>query len=259
MRAISKYDETASESTEVEHQPAFGVSRKSFAVGVCAVLAVTAIGASKWSHVTETVASLNGNDFIEMAAACSDDVSNCLESKCCKNSGRKCYMKNEYWATCNDTCDEGHIDSYDAAHNISAGWNCSVIEKPKECSTDSESCAESGCCKNENSVCFIKNEWWANCNDICKPGPHPYEHPDYVGDEWKCEIHMMPCESEDGKPKDQLKCCIDFACKGKADDTKCIEDRCGFYQEMTDDKEGTTTTVAPDDNETETTAAPSPA
>jgi hypothetical protein len=224
MRVIAKYDETVSENTEVEHQPAVGVSRKSFVVGVCAVLAVMAIGASKWSKVTETASSLNG-DYIEMAEEeCSDDVSTCMGTRCCKNPGRKCYLKNNYWANCNETCDERVVDG-----NGNTYWNCSVLPPKTECSDDVSSCADSGCCKSAGHVCFVKNRWWANCNDECKPGKQAYEHKDYKGDEWRCEIHMLPCDTN-GKNESGLKCCIDFACEGKAD-SECVDKKCGFYKE----------------------------
>jgi len=67
---------------------------------------------------------------------------------------------------------------------------------------------------------------------------------------------MMPCEVENATADDQLNCCIDFACKGKADDDDCIKKRCGFYKNMAGDKSPTTTTVAgPTEAENYTTTA----
>lgn len=247
MRA---FDETASECIELEQQSRFNFSRKSVAVGVCAVLAVTAIGASKWSQ--QSGVSLTEDAVIELAEECADEFSNCLETKCCKKKGYKCYLKNEYWANCNDTCAVDHVDSYDAEHNITAGWNCSEIKAPEKCDTPNDvSCFDSGCCKDPDHFCYIKNQWWANCNPECKPGPQAYEHSHYAGDEWKCQIHGMPCDKEVEDAEGQMKCCIDHACKGDEDDKDCIEKRCGFYQEQID--KPTTTAAAT------TAAAPAPA
>mmetsp|Transcript_67074 Transcript_67074/g.129724 ORF Transcript_67074/g.129724 Transcript_67074/m.129724 type:complete len:277 (-) Transcript_67074:14-844(-) len=105
------------------------------------------------------------------------------------------------------------------------------VPKPTECINDTSSCADSGCCTNAGSVCFIKSERWTNCNEICK---HTKKADAWMGDVWSCEIHKLPCQDAAGDPAKRLKCSIDFACEGKAD-SKCVDDKCSFYKNMVED------------------------
>jgi len=68
-------------------------------------------------------------------------------------------------------------------------------EKNEECSSASDNCMESGCCRDAGYTCFTKNEHWANCNKTCSRGINlqdPKEHQT----PWSCDVigekgHLM--------------------------------------------------------------------
>lgn len=45
---------------------------------------------------------------------CSWDGESCLQTKCCKRAGTRCYEKDQYWASCQLRCD-------------ASDWNCNVL------------------------------------------------------------------------------------------------------------------------------------
>lgn len=50
----------------------------------------------------------------EECAPCTEGSdTSCLESRCCKTPGHKCYQKNDYWATCKHTCTPNDQDRCD--------------------------------------------------------------------------------------------------------------------------------------------------
>jgi len=268
MRAIQKYDdESLSDSSEMTVQEHQKISwRKPMVVGACAALVVAAIVVFKQMPVRH--GEVAQNELIELASdGCSSDTENCMETKCCAIAGRKCFMKNQYWANCNDDCDKNFVDSWDKEHNITDGWDCTELKKEQEkgpCAKDSEDCSgKSGCCS-ENHVCYIKNEHWKNCNPTCKTGvgANEFEHGDYKHQAWSCEIYELGQYCPEAKlsaasdPAEHQKCCKDTFCKDKSDD-ECETEICAFYYQSpanatTTATANATTTATPN----ATTAAP---
>lgn len=265
MRAIRKYDDDlASESSEMtvqEHQ--WVPWRKPLVVGTCAALVVAAMVVFKRMPVG--LGEVAQNEVIELSAddGCSSDTENCMETKCCKIKGRKCFMKNEYWSNCNDDCDPNYVDDWDKSHGITDGWNCKELKKG-ECAKDHEDCTgKDGCCS-EGHICYIKNDHWKNCNKGCKlgVGANEFESKDYKHESWSCEIHELgqycPDLNESSGPADELQCCKTTFCKSKTDD-ECA-DICAFYINATAATNTTgaaNTTAATNETGASTTDAPS--
>jgi len=255
MRALQKYDdELVSESSEMmEQENQWVPSRKPLVLGICAAIVVAAMVVFKRMPVG--LGKVAQKELIDLAAAddCSSDTENCMESKCCKIAGRKCFMKNQYWSNCNETCAPGHVDAYDKVHGITTGWNCTELTKG-QCAKDHEDCTgKDGCCS-KGHVCYIKNEHWKNCNEGCERGvgANEFEHSDYKHESWSCEIHELGQYCPDAKlnqasdPAEHLKCCKETFCKGKTDE-ECETKICAFYYNATDktNASGSTTTAAP--------------
>jgi len=253
MRALHKYDdELASESSEMmERETQLVPSRKPLVLGLCAALVVATMVVC--TRMPIGLGEVAQNELIDLAAAgdCSSDTENCMSSKCCKIPGRKCFMKNEYWANCNDTCAPGHVDAYDRTHGITTGWNCSVLTKG-QCAKDHEDCTgKDGCCS-EGHVCYVKNEHWKNCNAGCQRGvgANKYEHSDYEHESWSCEIDELGQYCPDANlnqasdPAEHLKCCKDTFCIDKTDE-ECQTKICAFYYNATGttNASGSTTTT----------------
>merc|ERR1712151_734065 len=101
---------------------------------------------------------------------CAVDGQDCSKSKCCVSEGKTCFQKNEYWATCNETCsynylweNNGWVDKGDEKI-----WDCKVLsaEQESECAQDGP---KSKCCASAGKQCFRKSEWWATCHETCSP------------------------------------------------------------------------------------------
>lgn len=268
MRAIPKYDdEWASESSEPMEQEIQRLTwRKPLVFGVCAVLVVAATVVVKQvpaeRHEVEQQLAV-----IDLAASdgCSSDTENCFESRCCKNPDRKCFMKNQYWSNCNDTCDKGHVDPYDKKKGISAGWICKELKKGGKCAKDHEDCGgKDGCCS-KGHICYIKNKHWKNCNEGCKlgVGANKYERDKNKHESWSCEIEGLGQYCPDAKldqasdPAEHLKCCKDTFCKGRTDED-CETKICAFYynSSATGTTNAATTNAAATTATADTTGAP---
>jgi len=133
---------------------------------------------------------------------CSIRNTNCFHTKCCRDAGHQCFLKNAGWATCMPTCIHGPLLN-DANAQI---WNCTGLGgrtpgmAPAEpsmqnladwvrtnCSKQGENCQKTMCCANATQQCYSKNENWATCRRGCQPGIHakdidktPWKTP------WKC-------------------------------------------------------------------------
>jgi len=255
MRAIQTCDdELLSDSSGMTVQERQQVSwRKPLAVSTCVALVVAAIVSFK--RIPAGLGEVAQKELINFAEGddCSSDSENCMETRCCKVKGRKCFVKNEYWANCNEDCDTSFIDDWDKQHNITEGWNCSVLEPlPKDaCAKDHVDCGGAGgkCCS-EDHICYIKNEWWRNCNKGCEmgAGANDYEHSDKKADSWSCEIHDLgaTCSlAETASPEDLYTCCKTTFCKDPVTPADCNKTKCAFYVAALDTSATTTAAASP--------------
>merc|ERR1711860_202477 len=196
MQALHSHDEFASESSEITGQQSGNAPwRKTAAVVTGLALFVAAIGVMSTSS-REPHDSQAADYLVNLQeATCSEAHENCMSTGCCANTGYKCYMKNQWWANCNATCNTDYIDAWDKSQNVTAGWNCSEVQKPDEtsCAEDHEDCTGNpNCCDGHNGaklICFVKAEGWSNCNPTCKFTDNDYDK----GGNWSCEIHEMKC------------------------------------------------------------------
>ncbi|CAK0800116.1 unnamed protein product [Prorocentrum cordatum] len=76
-----------------------------------------------WVKTNETVW-----DCEEIRPPCTPNGESCALSKCCSEPGMKCYKKNDYWSSCNQTCNPNYLwmetgwVKTDDTH-----WDCEVI------------------------------------------------------------------------------------------------------------------------------------
>jgi hypothetical protein len=241
MQALHRHDEEyASESSELimEQQSRTARWRKSVVVVLGSALLVAAMVVFKAS--SRGLVGITSNDLVNFEeTSCSPSHENCMASRCCQDAGFKCFMKNQYWSSCLETCDKAYQDDYDKSMNITAGWDCEELTKeqvlPDNCAKASDDCSENTNCCDEGYVCFRKAEGWSNCNPTCtRTGENSY---DEGGGAWSCEHHALNCVDEStGLPTlnenatgaQQLECCQSLFC----DNAKCTKDVCTFYEEL---------------------------
>ncbi|CAK0794043.1 unnamed protein product [Prorocentrum cordatum] len=83
-------------------------------------------------------------DCEEIIRPCSPNGASCAITQCCSEPGSKCYKKNEYWSSCNKTCDSNTmwIDG-GWVKTDEAVWDCEDLSLfSAEGSTDSESSSD---------------------------------------------------------------------------------------------------------------------
>jgi len=251
MQALQRRDEEyASESSEMimEQQSQTAPWRKSMVVLIgSALLVASMVIFNTSSHGLDGVTKSHLINFEQNP--CSEAHTNCMESRCCTNTGFKCYMKNQYWSNCNATCNKDHQDDYDKSQNITLGWNCKELKPGDEahCAKDTEDCStNTNCCDGgggEKMICFRKAPGWSNCNPTCtRTGENSY---DKGGGAWSCEHHELICEpalGENATPAEKLACCEQNYCDGK----NCTENICTFYEELVANDTGGEELVAND-------------
>jgi len=120
---------------------------------------------------------------------CSEDSENCMHTACCYDPGRKCYKKDDHWASClpAGSCKAGEVNPSDPPE-FKTLWNCTDIATL--CSADHEDCRETRCCKDPSSQCYVKDEHWASCRSSCMPGVDPDELQKYQTP-WNCSKLMI--------------------------------------------------------------------
>jgi len=210
-------------------------SRMPVVVGVFVALCVAGAVVMKSMRGVKTgVNDVTEADTISLAAKpCAGPGQNCEESKCCENKDHKCFVKNQWWASCTATCDTNEIDPYD---NLK--WNCLELNATvarMQCAKDHEDCRLNGgkCC-NKDWTCYVKDEHWSNCNADCKQGEGANS---YDKGSWSCEIHEFVCDALTNESlADSLDtaqklstCCQDQLCNG-APCTGDKADKCTFYE-----------------------------
>jgi len=116
---------------------------------------------------------------------CSGYHENCLDTRCCKESDEECFEKDTGWAQCLKTC----------LNTPSDPWECEVLgtqDATKEngtkgdpgCAEKGENCLDSRCCADPEQRCYVKEEGWAGCRQMCEEGKHDPEGPDDTP--WSC-------------------------------------------------------------------------
>jgi len=135
----------------------------------------------------------------KVADACAATGDSCLESRCCRSPGDRCFVKNRYFAACKKSCDVGvHGDD---PKEFQTPWSCEVAAKrPTDtsapvpepaapvptCSNEDEDCLETKCCSDPGMTCFAKHANWAVCRRGCTPGINSSE-PLEAQTPWSCE------------------------------------------------------------------------
>lgn len=134
-----------------------------------------------------------------VATNCSGLGENCTDSKCCKDPGLQCYVKEPgQWSMCMPGCLHGPL-LVDQNPDI---WDCTAMggrtpglaqASPDvqiadwvatHCAEDNDNCTSSMCCRNPTSQCYVKDETWAACMRGCAPGVHQFDVDDKP---WSCE------------------------------------------------------------------------
>ncbi|CAK0800143.1 unnamed protein product [Prorocentrum cordatum] len=184
-----------------------------------------------WVKTNETVW-----DCEEIRPPCTPNGESCALSKCCSEPGMKCYKKNDYWSSCNQTCnpnylwmetgwvktDDTHwdcevitIDSTDVSTDSDAGNAAdAVASTDSECSPNGESCAQTMCCSEPGAKCYKKNDHWSSCNQTCDPFSVWEVDRWVVTNEtvWDCEEVRPPC-TPNGASCALSQCCSEPGAK----------------------------------------------
>jgi hypothetical protein len=96
-----------------------------------------------------------------------DDGEDCTYSQCCNSKGKQCFQKEEYYATCMDTCDT-EKDGFE-------GWSCKPLGSRQYgrelgCSWAGDDCGLGKVCCQEGFSCYSKDKNFAGCVDSVPDG-----------------------------------------------------------------------------------------
>lgn len=146
-----------------------------------------------------------------VATQCSAQHENCLHTRCCKDKGYQCYLKQGGWAMCMPSCIRGPLLT-DLNPDI---WNCTALggrtpgipkmesQQPiapwvkTKCSKAGENCTSTMCCAESTMQCYNKNKVWSSCLRGCAPGIHKH---DKYGGAWSCASFGVRTPRPWGKP-----------------------------------------------------------
>lgn len=152
-------------------------------------------------------------------AACAAEGDDCTASGCCATEGLSCFRKDDFWASCRQSCSPG----VDPADEDQTPWSCDLLgpapapasqggegavpaaepaaeENPvADASPDlRQGCAESGsdctsakCCQEPGVFCFEKDQYFAQCKSHCSMAPNK------DGVSWTCEM-LLSGHAADG-------------------------------------------------------------
>jgi len=112
------------------------------------------------------------------AVVCAAAGESCKESKCCTDGYHKCYLKDEHWAACNESCSSRMkwvTDKWvEQAEDV---WKCTELMSDTDttegkmaqdiCVKAGENCMLSKCCSDPQDRCYSKDKHWASCNHTC--------------------------------------------------------------------------------------------
>ncbi|CAK0800114.1 unnamed protein product [Prorocentrum cordatum] len=175
----------------------------------------------RWVVTNETVW-----DCEEVRPPCTPNGASCALSQCCSEPGAKCYKKNDYWSSCNQTCNPNYLWMETSwVKTNETVWDCEDLtvspvesadpiadaeaeDEKGTCSQDGASCALSQCCSEPGSKCYKKNDHWSSCNQTCNPY-YMWKDGGWVETNetvWDCEEVRPPC-SQAGESCALTQCC----------------------------------------------------
>jgi len=182
-------------------------------LGKSVVLAVSSISAcafvAGWAR-SGAVSQLAIDGIMSKSQECTTDGESCADSKCCTNPGSTCWKKNDYWSSCNATCNPyNKWEDGQWVHKDYKVWDCQAESQPT-CTADGQDCSQGKCCSQWGSTCYKKNDGWASCNATCNPyykwENNQWVHKDYKV--WDCKALSNPPCTHDGQSCESSKCCI---------------------------------------------------
>jgi len=102
---------------------------------------------------------------------CVANGGDCLGSKCCSETGSKCFRKNEHWASCNATCTSSYLWADGGWKDQGEGqvvWNCEELlpEDKDIIRCDLSECE--GCQDDKCTSCHENKERDCCLEDLCK-------------------------------------------------------------------------------------------
>mmetsp|Transcript_61199 Transcript_61199/g.96495 ORF Transcript_61199/g.96495 Transcript_61199/m.96495 type:complete len:341 (+) Transcript_61199:68-1090(+) len=119
-------------------------------------------------------------------ALCAEKDQGCITSMCCKDPRQICYEKDEYWASCKDSCTPG-IDTVNDPPQYQTPWSCKPLSPIPTCAPTGTNCHTSLCCEDAGLFCYEKNNEYATCKASCTPGVDQYDPPQFRTP-WSCNI-----------------------------------------------------------------------
>jgi len=147
---------------------------------------------------------------------CSMDGDDCSSTKCCSTErgagGMTCFQKDDTWAACRETCEEGEEDDK---------WSCKALgERAKfdaGCAWAGNDCKTSKLCCNRGFVCAVKDEEFTGCvltkstsTWVSASVAIPAEWEGTVVGAGRDEYEMQPAGAEEPKAGTTLYCWIAF-------------------------------------------------
>jgi len=124
---------------------------------------------------------------------CTAQYQDCRISQCCSDPGYTCYLKDNNYGTCLQTCTPGiHVDE---PSQFRTPWSCQALgESPpqklpqqQQCTPHHQDCRSTRCCTDVGYKCYQKDPWHAQCMQSCTPGIHMDEPPVYQTP-WSCKV-----------------------------------------------------------------------
>lgn len=118
-----------------------------------------------------------------------------MVSRCCKESGLQCYLKDATWAQCMRKCDPMALGMSKAPGNkFPQPWSCAklrpgkapeaqdpVPKNPAKCADVNQDCRNSSCCQDDFMGCYERDKGWAGCLRGCQ-----------AGGGWGCKVISPP-------------------------------------------------------------------
>jgi len=117
---------------------------------------------------------------------CTADHQNCIQTRCCKDPGNRCFAKDRAWAVCKPSCTPG-VD-HSEAPELQTPWSCAWLRPQGQCSDYGQNCTATMCCQDASAKCYYKDPGWAECMPSCTPGMIRSEEPKKLQTPWSCVV-----------------------------------------------------------------------